>query len=105
MSGSSKHRLVMAVVWLSLTVGSALGAWKNDEPLTHGGGPLLGNPVNVRMAWNPVTGRIGLVYLETQPSAQALTYVEWKPGEGVVLSVTMDMNGPVDFLVVPAAGD
>lgn len=78
---------VILILALLLSAARVLGAFKTDEPLAFGGIPLAGDYLNARIAWNPVSGRLGLAYLDTKPAG--ITYAEWQPGAGVVVKETI----------------
>lgn len=75
---------------LVLSFAPAMAAWKEDEPLTYEGKPLLGSSGNVRMAWNPIANRIGLAYIEV---GGVVAYAEWQHGVGVVVKETVGAAG------------
>ena len=75
--------IVVMFLALLLPACAALGAFKTDEPLVSGGNPLVSDPLNVRLAWNPACGRLGLAFIDN--GASGLAYAEWQPGAGIVL--------------------
>jgi len=83
MTRSKLKLIVILFLALLLPVCTAWGAFKTDEPLVSGGNPLISDPLNVRLAWNPASGRLGLAFIDN--GASGLAYAEWQPGAGIVL--------------------
>src|SRR5712671_6462588 len=61
--------VLMAILLMMLLDGAAMAAFQNDYPLTYNTLPVNISGMNQRMAWNPVTGKIGLAYVETNSAA------------------------------------